>query len=108
MRPENAEWQPVDGTPGVLIKSLGDFTERHVSVTMIRVEAGGAGSIGPRAGTQACMVLSGAGTIDGKAAIANTFVKVGARAVASIGTNVGIEIVVFGLPIFAMARGVAA
>ncbi len=108
MRPENAEWQPVGGTPGVLIKSLGDFTERHVSVTMLRVEPGGVAAIGPRAGTQAGMVLSGAGTIDGKPASANTFVKIGAGAVASVATSAGLEIVIFGLPIFGAARSVAA
>jgi hypothetical protein len=108
MRPENAEWQPLAATPDVLIKSLGDFTERHVSVTMIRVEPGGVAAIGPRAGTQVGMVLSGSGTVDGKAASANTFVKIGAGAVANVETNSGLEIVIFGLPIFGAAHTVAA
>jgi hypothetical protein len=108
MRPENAEWQPLAGTPGVLTKSLGDFTERHVSVTMIRVQPGGVATIGPRAGTQVGMVLSGAGTVDGKQAGVNTFVKIGTGAIASVETGVGLEIVIFGLPIFGAAHSIAA
>lgn len=100
MRPEHAAWLPVDGAPGVSAKSLGDFTERHVSVTMMRVDAGGAGAIGPRAGTQVGMVLGGAGTIDGKAAVANTFVKIGRGEVANVTSEAGLDLVLFGLPIF--------
>ena len=49
-----------------MVKSLGDFTERHGTVTMMRVEAGCIGVLGPYAGTLAAFVLNGSGTVDGQ------------------------------------------
>ncbi len=100
MRPQNYEWQAVAGAPGVLRKPLGDFTERHVTVEMLRVEPGATGQLGPRAGTLACVVVNGAGTVEGKPAAYQTSVKVESGAAARVATDEGIEIVLFGLPIF--------
>lgn len=37
---KNVPWFPIDGTKGVLLKELGDFTERHVRIGAIRLEPG--------------------------------------------------------------------
>lgn len=103
MRPESYEWQTVPGISGVAIKPLGDFTERHVSVEMMRVEPGAAATLGPRGGTQACVVLSGSGTVAGKAAGLHTSIKIEPGASARVETGAGLELVVFGLPIFVLA-----
>jgi hypothetical protein len=100
MRPESYEWQSVPGNPGVAIKPLGDFTERHVSVDLIRVDPGAAVTLGPRGGMQACVVLSGSGTVAGKPAGLHTSIKVEAGASARVESATGIELVVFGLPVF--------
>ena len=100
MRPANYPWRPLADAPGVLIKPLGDFTERHVTVQLLRLEPGAVASLGPRGGTQACVVLSGSGTVDGEAASLYTSIKIDPGASARIESGEGIELVVFGLPIF--------
>lgn len=102
MRPESYEWQAVPGATGVSIKPLGDFTERHVSVEMIRVEPGAVIALGPRGGTQACVVLGGSGTVAGKPAGLRTSIKIEPGAIARVESDAGIELVVFGLPIFSV------
>jgi hypothetical protein len=97
MCPENAEWQPHPDAAGVSIKSLGDFTERHVTVGMMRIETGGVASLGPRAGTQVCVVLNGSGTVDGKPAGSLTSVKVEAGSIARVESETTLELVIYGL-----------
>lgn len=104
MRPANFAWEPHPDAPGVLVKPLGDFTERHLTVSMLRVEPGHVASLGPRAGTLAAFVLSGTGSVAGKPVSAHSAVKVDAGAVARLESADGVEAVVFGLPIFAAAR----
>jgi hypothetical protein len=67
---------------------------------LLRLEPGAVASLGPRGGTQACVVLSGTGMVDGDAAGTNTSIRVDPGASARISSNAGIELVVFGLPIF--------
>ncbi|MGA2393522.1 MAG: hypothetical protein ABSH03_09260 [Candidatus Lustribacter sp.] len=105
MRPANYAWQGLPDAPGVQIKPLGDFTERHVTVQLLRLEPGAAATLGPRGGTQACVVLNGAGTVDGSAASTYASIKIDPGARARIATDGGIEMVVFGLPIFEAAAG---
>lgn len=100
MRPANYAWQNVPDAPGVRVKALGDFTERHVTVQMLRVEPGAAAALGPRGGTQACVVLSGDGTVGGSAAGLYASIKIDPDATARIASDNGIELVVFGLPVF--------
>lgn len=100
MRPANYAWQPLRGATGVQVKALGDFTERHVTVQVLRLDPGAVASLGPRGGTQACVVLSGSGTVDGHAAGQYTSIKIDPGATARIESGEGIELVVFGLPIF--------
>lgn len=100
MRPANYPWQQLADAPGVQIKPLGDFTERHVTVQLLRLEPGAVASLGPRRGTQACVVLSGTGTVDGDAASLYTSIKIDPGASARIESGAGLEVVVFGLPIF--------
>jgi hypothetical protein len=104
MRPENYAWQPLAGASGVAVKALGDFTERHVTVAMIRVEPNGNAVLGPRAGTQVCVVLNGSGAVDGKPAIALTSVKIETGAGARVTSEAGLEMVVYGLPAFAASH----
>ena len=100
MRPESYAWQRVPGTPGVSVKPLGDFTERHVSVEMLRLEPGATVVLGPRGGTQACVVLSGTGTVAGQPVATHTSVKVEPGASAPVESEAGLDLVVFGLPVF--------
>ena len=100
MCPESYEWQPHPDAPGVSIKPLGDFSERHVTVSMVRIEPAGVATLGPRAGTQVCVVLTGSGAVDGKPAGALTSVKVEAGAIARVHSETGLDLVVYGLPIF--------
>jgi NAD+--asparagine ADP-ribosyltransferase len=67
---------------------------------MIRVEPGAVTSLGPRGGTQACVVLSGSGTVAGKRAGLHTSIKVEPGAIARVESDTGLELVVFGLPMF--------
>jgi hypothetical protein len=100
MCPESYDWRAHPDAPGVSIKPLGDFTERHVTVAMMRIEPAAVATFGPRGGTQVCVVLSGSGTIDGKPAGALTSVKVEAGAIARVQTETGMDLVLYGLPIF--------
>ena len=81
------------------IKSLGDFTARHATVTMMRVEAGAASPLGPCAGTLAAFVLNGSGTIDGKRVNENCAVSVYPGASAQVQGSGDLELVIFGMPI---------
>ena len=100
MCPESYDWQPHPDAPGVSIKPLGDFTERHVTVAMLRIEPGAVATLGPRAGTQVCVVLNGTGTVDGKPAGPLTSVKIETGAIARAQSDTALELVVYGLPIF--------
>jgi len=98
MRPANFKWHPRREEPGVMVKTLGDFTECHLTVAMLRVAAGGAASVGPSAGTQACFVLNGSGAVDGKPVSTHSALKVEAGATARVESDGELELVMFGLP----------
>jgi hypothetical protein len=104
MCPQAYAWQPHPDAPGVSIKPLGDFTERHVTVGMLRIEPHAVATLGPRAGTLVCVVLNGSGTVDGQAAGALASVKIEAGAIARARAETVLELVIYGLPIFAAAR----
>ena len=106
MRPASFPWQAVSDMPGVAVKKLGDFTERHVTFELLRVE-GGVAVLGPRAGILACLVLDGSGTINGTPAGKYTSVKVEAGAIARLESKPGLELVIFGLPAFGVAAPLA-
>ena len=61
--PENYDWLPVAGFPGVRQKPLGTFTERECAATLIELAAGATYSAG---GSSVYLVLSGAGTVGGE------------------------------------------
>jgi hypothetical protein len=56
--PQNYEWLPVAGTPGVSEKPLGTFTERHCGAALIKLARGATHRAGARS---VYLVLSGAG-----------------------------------------------
>jgi hypothetical protein len=56
--PENYEWRPVDGMPGVSEKPLGSFTERHCAAALIKLKRG---AIYRAGGRSIYLVLSGTG-----------------------------------------------
>jgi hypothetical protein len=61
--PENYDWLPIPGLPGVRQKPLGTFTERQCSAMLIELAAGTTYRAG---GRSVYLVLSGAGTVGGQ------------------------------------------
>lgn len=100
MCPENYDWCAHPDAAGVWTKSLGDFTERHLTITMLRTEPHAGVALGPRAGTQIGVVLSGSGTVAGQPAGPLTSVKIEAGDLARVESDVGLELVIYGLPMF--------
>jgi hypothetical protein len=61
--PENYDWLPIAGMPGVRQKSLGTFTERECSAALIELAPGTSYRV---QGPSVNLVLSGAGTAGGE------------------------------------------
>jgi quercetin dioxygenase-like cupin family protein len=67
MHPENFEYVPVEGEPGVAAKRLGRFGERELEIGFLRLEPGATHRFsGARDGAHVYYVLSGDGRIGGK------------------------------------------
>lgn len=66
MHPDAYPWVPVEDEPGVAVKELGDFTERHIRVGFTRCEAGAVHRVGQPGATRLAYVLSGRVEVDGR------------------------------------------
>ncbi len=59
MRPENYSWITNEAEPGVSVKTLGCFTERRTTVSLLRLEPSAAHRVAPRRATELYFVVSG-------------------------------------------------
>lgn len=66
MNPETFEWVPDSRSPGVSYKRLGTFTERNMSVQMIKVDQGATLTIGAQDSPQVLFLRSGQAKYDGR------------------------------------------
>jgi len=100
MWPANYEWTSTPGAPGIAEKLLGAFSERHLELRCVRLEAGTVHAPPPRPGARLLFVLAGAVECAGAevglhgAALQAPGEEVPLRA------RAGAEILTVGLPVF--------
>lgn len=96
INPENFEWTPMEGRPGVSTKFMGSFTERRTSAEFIRIDPGAAYEVtGKR---DIFYVLSGKGSVAGKPLRAMTAVWLETGDRASFTAKEAVEMVHLRLP----------
>jgi len=105
MEPQNFAWVPVAGAPGVEEKLMGVFTERRTEAKFVKLAKGATVKL---EGRRIHFVLSGAGTVDGKAfrKWSVAFLETGEHA--TLTATEPTELMVWGLPQFDAAPQYAA
>jgi len=99
IKPENFEWEPVDGAPGFARKTLCAFSERHLHFAVAKLEPGARGVQPARGGIQVGFVLRGEGTVSGEAL--RKYSAFSGREEFLLTSDGGMEVLIVGLPIFA-------
>jgi hypothetical protein len=66
MKPDNFDWLPLEGQPGLALKTLGIFSERRCEIAMLRVDAGAGGVLVKRGTITIGFVVAGAGEANGR------------------------------------------
>jgi hypothetical protein len=67
LNPENFEWVPCAGSPGVSARELGHFHERGLSVSQLQLPAGASHAVNGTPGRTLVFVEEGSGNADGEA-----------------------------------------
>ena len=99
MKPENFEWEPLEGEPGFARKQLCIFSERSLQFSMLKVEPGGRGLQMSRGGIQIGFVVQGSGAVNGEALRKHSAFS--GREDFALTSDEGMEVLLVGLPVFA-------
>ena len=99
MKPDNFDWDAVEGQPGFAKKNLAMFSERHLQFAIAKLEPGARGRQPSRGGIQIGFVLKGEGAVNGQALRKHSAFS-GREDLALSGES-GMEVLLVGLPIFA-------
>jgi hypothetical protein len=96
--PKVYNWLPIPGTTGVDRKFLGTFSERAVTVEMIRIGAGAQWRSEDQTALRLIVALSGDGAIDGSGISRLSTIEVAAGEVLSLSAATEMELFVIALP----------
>jgi hypothetical protein len=99
IKPDNFDWEPVDGQPGFATKNLCSFSERHLQFGVVKFEPGARGIQPSRGGIQVGFVLKGEGTVNGQPL--RKYSAFSGREQFALASDGGMEALIVGLPIFA-------
>lgn len=66
LNPENFDWVPVSGSPGVAVRELGQFHERGLAIGQLKVDAGARGAVHGRPARTLLFVEQGEGAANGE------------------------------------------
>jgi hypothetical protein len=102
MKPENFDWEAVEGQPGFCRKNLCIFSERSLQFSMLKVEPRARGVQLSRGGIQIGFVVSGSGAVNGEALHKHSAFS--GREDFEFASNEGMEVLLVGLPVFAEAK----
>src|SRR5215468_647713 len=97
IKPANFDWEPV--APGLAKKHLCDFSERHLQLSLLKLDPDAQGLLPARGGIQIGFVLQGEGTVNGEAL--RTHSAFSGREELALAARAGMELLLVGLPIFA-------
>jgi hypothetical protein len=101
MYPEHYEWEQDAAQLGVARRHLGTFTERHVELSVLRLDAGATCAMPPRPGTRVHFAFGGTGTAAGQPYRALSAWETAPGEALALRAETASEIFVAGLPIFA-------
>ena len=99
IKPDNFEWDPIDGQPGFGRKNLCAFSERHLQFGVLKLEPGARGVQSSRGGIQVGFVLKGEGAVNGQRL--RKYSAFSGREEFALTSDDGMEVLIVGLPIFA-------
>ena len=102
IKPENFEWEPSSERPGFTKKNLCAFSERHLQFAILKLDPGAQGFVSSRSGIQVGFVLRGEGTVNGEAL--RKYSAFSGREDFALSSAGGMELLLVGLPIFAVAE----
>src|SRR5262249_34210458 len=99
IKPENFEWEAVEGQPGFARKTLCAFSERHLQFAVAKLGPGARGVQPAGGGIQVGFVLRGEGAVNGEAL--RKYSAFSGREHLRLPSEGGMEVLTVGLPIFA-------
>src|SRR5215813_7416727 len=97
LKPENFDWETV--ASGFAKKHLCDFSERHLQISSLKLDAGADARLPSRGGIQVGFVLQGEGAVNGEAL--RKYSAFSGREEFALSSDTGMELLLVGLPIFA-------
>jgi len=97
IKPASFDWEAV--APGFAKKHLCDFSERHLQLSVLKLDADTQGLWPSRGGIQVGFVLQGEGTVSGEAL--RQYSAFSGREEFALSSTGGMELLLVGLPIFA-------
>src|SRR5262249_24883134 len=94
--PANFDWEAI--SPGFARKHLCDFSERHLQLSVLKVDPDTQGLAPSRGGIQVGFVRQGEGTVNGEAL--RKYSAFSGREELALASGAGMELLLVGLPIF--------
>lgn len=101
IKPDHFTWQPDPDQPALARKHLGTFSERRLTIEMLRVDAGERARIAPRPGTQLGVIVRGTGRAGGGELREQTVFSLERGEDATLDATTFLELLLVGLPVFA-------
>ena len=103
IKPANFDWET--DSPGLARKHLCDFSERHLQLSILKLDPDTQGLTPSRGGIQVGFVLQGDGTVNGEAL--RKYSAFSGREELALASRGGMELLLVGLPIFAEQEAAA-
>lgn len=102
IKPENFEWEAIEGQHGFARKQLCMFSERSLAFSVLMLEPGARGRQPSRGGIQVGFVVKGGGAVNGQALRKHSAFS--GREDFELASDEGMELLLVGLPIFTEAE----